>query len=85
MGCAGATCVLKQSWYHQKPCCYFSDQKLIFCDTLFVFFAEHVKEYLDLSSKAANDENKARNIKIVFEKQNAVSAQSISKLQVSQK
>lgn len=49
----------------------------------FLCFTEHVKEYLDLSSKAANDENKARNIKIVFEKQNSASAQTIAKLQVS--
>lgn len=42
---------------------------------------EHVTEYLDLSGKAGSDESKSRNIKLVFEKNNAVSAQKIASLQ----
>ncbi|XP_067941557.1 transmembrane and coiled-coil domains protein 2-like [Watersipora subatra] len=42
---------------------------------------EHVEEYLDLSSKAGSDEAKNKNVKIVFEKNNSVSAQKIASLQ----
>lgn len=42
---------------------------------------EHVTEYLDLSGKAGNDEAKARNVKLVFEKNNSMSAQKIAILQ----
>lgn len=42
---------------------------------------DHVKDYLDLSSRASNDEAKAKNIKIVFEKNNSVSANKIANLQ----
>lgn len=44
---------------------------------------DHVKEYLDLSNKARNiDESKVKNIKLVFEKNNQVSAQKIASLQI---
>lgn len=42
---------------------------------------EHVTEYLDLSGKTRSDEAKARNIKLVFEKNNSISAQKIASLQ----
>ncbi|KAF6019770.1 hypothetical protein EB796_021913 [Bugula neritina] len=42
---------------------------------------DHVQEYLDLSSKASHDESKVKNIKLVFEKNNSVSAQRIANLQ----
>lgn len=48
-----------------------------------LYYPENVKEYLQLFARAANDEAKAKNIKLVFEKQNQGSAQTIAKLQVS--
>lgn len=50
---------------------------------IFFLVAGNVDEYLELSNKAANDPVKMKNIKLVFEKKNQASAQTIAKLQVN--